>query len=194
MTMPINRYFAVALLATPLLLGCGESSAPKTTGGSMDDLLDSQVEEEIATAQVNSAEDAAAKAAELRAEADRLANEEPSEITIDDMQRGAALKGGGAMSTTLRGGIAAEQKLGLAQVTHALGLFYGLEGHWPEDHDEFMEKVVEYNELKLEPLKEPYEYYYDAELEQQKPLKRPSQEAIDAAKAAADAAEAALAE
>lgn len=189
----INYWPIAVVLSLPFLIGCGDSSAKKPTGVSMDDLLDQQVEQDAAVAEVKASDAAAAEAAALRAEADRLANEEPSEITVHDMQRGSALEGGGALSITLRGGIAAEQKLGMAQVTQALGLFYGLEGHWPKSHEEFMTGVVEYNKLTLEPLKEPYEYYYDAELDQQKPLKRPSKEAIAAAEAAAAAAEAALA-
>ena len=179
-------------LASPLLIGCGGSGGGSSELDAMADLLD---EKAVVDAEQDAADAAAASQAEadaLQAKADALRNEAPSEIDIHDMQRGAALEGGGYASTVLRGGIAAEQKLGLHVVTHALNLFNGAESRWPKDHAEFMEKVIEYNQIKLEPLKEPYEYIYDPEVDPTKPLKRPSQEAIDAAQAAADAAKAAL--
>lgn len=190
----INHWTIATLLASPLLIGCGGSGGGDSDLDAMADLLDEKagVDADAAAAKAVAASQAEVDA--LQAKADALKNEAPSEISIHDMQRGAALEGGGYASTVLRGGIAAEQKLGLAQVTHALTLFNGLESRWPKDHAEFLEKVIEFNQIKLEPLQEPYEYIYDPELDPMKPLKRPSKEAIEAAQAAADAAKAALQE
>lgn len=193
MRNPIGRWTLASLLVTPLLFGCGESDSGGSDLDAMADLLDDKVEADAETAAADAAAASQAEVDALQAKADALKNEAPSEISIHDMQRGAALEGGGYASTVLRGGIAAEQKLGLAQVTHALTLFNGLESRWPKDHAEFMEKVIEFNQIKLEPLKEPYEYLYDPEVDPTKPLKRPKLEAIEAAQKAADDARAALA-
>lgn len=187
--MKRSLQLAPALLIAAAL-GCGGGDAGPDLD-SMTGLLDEKVAEEKAAVV---AEETATKQAEvdaLVAEADRLENEAPTEVTFNDMQRGQKLKGGGMLSTTLRGGIAAEQKLGLATVEHATNIFYGLEGRFPNDHDEFMERVIEFNEIKLEPLLPPYEYWYDAETNTL--MKRPSQEAIDEARKAADDAKAAMA-
>ncbi|MEN0109853.1 MAG: hypothetical protein AAF805_03935 [Planctomycetota bacterium] len=182
-----------ALLATLSLSlsGCGGGTEQTSSDlDAMADLLDETVEVQEAKEEADANAAARAAAEKLVAAADALEAEGLTEISHTDMQRGRKLDGGGYLSTTLRGGIAAEQKLGLATVEHAKNLFYGLEGRFPKDHDEFMAKVVEFNQIKLEPLVEPYVYEYDPE--STKLMKRPSQEAIDAARAKADAALAAL--
>ncbi|QDT69571.1 hypothetical protein MalM25_25100 [Planctomycetes bacterium MalM25] len=190
----IGRWTLASLLVTPLLVGCGGSDTGGSDLDAMADLLDDKVEADAETAAADAVAASQAEVDALQAKADALKNEAPSEISVHDMQRGSALEGGGAASTMIRGGIAAEQKYGMINVQKATQIFWGLESRWPKDHAEFMEKVIEFNQIKLEPLKEPYEYYYDAELNQQLPLKRPKPEAIEAAQAAADKAKAALQE
>ncbi|WP_146570339.1 hypothetical protein [Botrimarina hoheduenensis] len=117
-----------------------------------------------AEAAARRAEAAAREAQEQkRRAAEKLATESPSAVTIDDMSRGDKIQGSGVLKTPIKAGIRAEQKLNLIQVEQALQLFWGFEGRYPNSHEEFMEKVVEFNELQLEPLEEPYEYWYNAE-------------------------------
>lgn len=178
----LNRIHAIAaasVVAVTTCLGCGGGERPKFN--QIGDQLDAQVDADAAA-------DRDAVAAEARAKADELAAAGTSAVGLDDMQRGSKVKGGGYLQTVVRGGIRGQQKLNMATVTHALNLFWGLEGRWPKDHDEFMEKVVNANGIALEPLQEPYEYWYNAEDHQL--YKRVKQEAIDAAEAEAEAAEA----
>lgn len=49
------------------------------------------------------------------------------------------------------------------QIPHALDLFNAEHGYYPKSHDEFMEKIVEFNQIKLPELKEGARYLYDVE-------------------------------
>ena len=49
------------------------------------------------------------------------------------------------------------------QIPQALALFYGLEGRFPESHDEYMEKVITANQIPLPVLPEGHKYVYDVE-------------------------------
>lgn len=190
MKLSLGRSIAFACLVT--LTGCGGGdSGSGSSLDSMADLLDEKVDADAQTAKEDAAAEARSEADQLQAEADRLASGEATKVTTDDMKRGQSLKGGGYLSTVMRGGIVAEQKLGLAQVEHATNLFWGLEGRYPKDHEEFMEKVIKFNGIPLEPLEEPYEYRYNPEDHQL--YKVVKQEAIDAAQAEADAKEKAAA-
>lgn len=183
------------LAAVPLtaLVGCGGGS--DSGGGSsldaMADALNEQVDLDVQADKDQAATDARAEADRLQAEADALGSGGATEVTLDDMKRGKKLKGKGYLQTVLRGGIRAEQKLNMATVTHALNLFWGFEGRYPKSHEEFMEKVIKFNNITLEPLEEPYEYQYNPE--DHELYKVVKQEAIDAAKAEAEAKEKAAA-
>ncbi|MEO1496737.1 MAG: hypothetical protein AAFV43_06260 [Planctomycetota bacterium] len=163
MNQPINapaRATCVAILAIGLTAGCGgESTAPAGGMSELEKLANQQAEQAAAAEEAK----VAAVAESKRQEAAKLADEGPSAVTMDDFSRGDKLKGSGALVTPLKAGIRAEQKLNMFTVTHALNLFYGLEGRYPESHEEFMEKVVDFNNIELEPLEEPYEYWYNAE-------------------------------
>lgn len=49
------------------------------------------------------------------------------------------------------------------QVPHALNLYWGEHGEYPKSHDEFMEKVINFNMIQLPALKEGARYVYDVE-------------------------------
>jgi len=186
--MSAARLRPFVCLAVAALAGCGGESSDKPS--SLDAVaaqLDKKAVADTQASKEQAAEEARAEATRLRAEADRLAERPLTEITIRDMQRGSALEGGGMLSTTLRGGIAAEQKLGMANVEHATNIYYGLEGKFPETHEEFMEGVIEFNQIQLEPLKEGWEYRYDPETHSL--MKRPTEATIEEAEARAQAAE-----
>lgn len=193
MTWSYSLALSLATLSVASLVGCGGGS--DSSGGSSLDAMAEALEEQAGidaqTKKDNAAAEARSEADQLQAEADRLDNKTPTKVTVDDMKRGQRLKGGGYLNTVVRGGIRAEQKLNMHQVTSATNLFYGHNLRFPESHEEFMEKVIEYNGIKLEPLEEPYEYRYNPEDHQL--YKVVKQEAIDAAKAEAEAKEAAAA-
>lgn len=61
------------------------------------------------------------------------------------------------------------------EIPHALELYKASEGHAPQTHEEFMEKIVKFNNIKLPKLPEGQEYRYrpeDAQLWVQ-PIKTP---------------------
>lgn len=176
---------AALLTAVALTLGCGDTGG---SGGASDlEALAGQID--VQDQANEAAAQQAAKdrtAADAQAKADRLAGAEASAVSADDMQRGQKLKGGGYLSTTLRAGIVAEQKLNLFQVQHALNLYHATNGHYPKTHEDFMKDIIQFNGIPLEPLQEPYEYWYNAE--EGALYKRVKPEAADAAQAEADQA------
>ncbi|MBS0264290.1 MAG: hypothetical protein JSS02_20295 [Planctomycetes bacterium] len=55
------------------------------------------------------------------------------------------------------------ESLAKTQVTHAIGLFQASEGRYPKDHDEFMERIIKENNIKLPVLPFKGRYVYDVE-------------------------------
>lgn len=158
----IARVIALVTAGVTLawLAGCG-SPAPSTPPAKSA----VAVEMERRQAEQDAAEVAAVEAAD-QAERERLMNEAPSPVTIEDMKRGKKITGSGILRTPIKAGIKAEQRIGLMAVEHALNLYMASEGDYPKSHEEFMEKIVEANQIKLEPLNGPYEYWYNAEAHQ----------------------------
>lgn len=60
-------------------------------------------------------------------------------------------------------------------VPHALNLYKASEGHAPKTHQEFMEKIVEFNQIKLPLLPQGHKYVYDPVTEQLM-VERPKQQ------------------
>lgn len=185
-----SRALVVVALSTLALAGCGGSNSGggKSSLDAMAEKLNQKAVEDKQAAKVKAADDAQAAADAKAADAARLANQGGSEVRPEDMKRGSKMTQGGYLQTVLKGGVRAEQRLNLFVVQDALNKFWGFEGRYPKDHDEFMEKVIEFNGIELEPLQEPYEYYYNAEDHQL--YKVAKQEAVDAANAEAEAAQA----
>jgi hypothetical protein len=52
------------------------------------------------------------------------------------------------------------------QIPQALSLYKASEGHGPESHEEFMEKIIRFNQIKLPKLPDGQEYRYRPEEEQ----------------------------
>ena len=67
----------------------------------------------------------AAVAKEKRAEADRLAAIEPSEITNEDMKRGKKIKSSGLMSSSLKAGQEAKNKMNIPPVAAGAAALHG---------------------------------------------------------------------
>lgn len=53
------------------------------------------------------------------------------------------------------------ERIEIAYVTHALNLFQADQGRFPKDHDEFMEKIIKANNIKLPVLPYGGRYMYD---------------------------------
>lgn len=165
---------AVSCLTLLWLSGCGGSPEGADSGADseVDPALQAMEEREAKQA----AEDAAAAEAAAAAERDRLANEAPSEVSKEDFQKGSKIKSDGYLSSVARARQQVPERMQLMMVTHALNLFYGLEGRYPKSQDEFMEKVVKANQIQLPELQEPYEYFYD--VEKHELFKRPKPESF----------------
>jgi len=154
------RITALALCGATLiwLAGCGgpagssaEDDAPKSS-------LAAEIESRNAEQAANE-RDAAATAAAARRE--QLVNEPPSEITKDDFKKGSTVKQGGRLNQALGGVLAAGEDIQLANARHQLEIQANIDG-WPESHEAFM-KLLDGWGMKLPPLVEPYEYWYDAQ-------------------------------
>lgn len=72
--------------------------------------------------------------------------------------------GGGIYTEPLRQRWRIADRLTLQAVQHAINLFNGLEGRYPASHEEFMEKVVRENNIKLPALPPGQRYVYDPEM------------------------------
>lgn len=78
-----------------------------------------------------------------------------SDLSVKAGSNPIAAYGGGATYA-----IAQSAKLG---VTHALRMFNALEGRYPKDHEEFMEKIIKANGIQLPVLPGKRRYMYDVE-------------------------------
>jgi len=187
-----SRALPFIVLSVISLAGCGgsssSSSGQKSSLDAMAEKLNQGAAKEKQAAKEKVAADAQAAADAKAAEAARMASQAGSEVRPEDMKRGSHMVHGGYLQTVLKGGIRAEQKLSLYTVDHAMNLYNGEHGHYPKSHEAFMKDIIEFNSIELEPLQEPYEYYYNAEDGQLYKVIKP--EAIEAQKAEAAAAQA----
>ncbi|MBN1393705.1 MAG: hypothetical protein JW959_01555 [Pirellulales bacterium] len=74
--------------------------------------------------------------------------------------------GQGVVATPIASMFAAEQKIIFLQIEHAEKLFKAEHGRMPKDHEEYMEKIIKANQIKLPELPEGERYRYDSEKEQ----------------------------
>ena len=89
---------------------------------------------------------------------------EPREVTANDPKKGKkSRQAGGYLGAVGHARFYAEHKLIFSQVEHALNLYWGLEGEYPQSHEEFMEKIIKANQIQLPELDEGVEYLYDPE-------------------------------
>ncbi len=71
--------------------------------------------------------------------------------------------GGGIITEPARVFFRVEERITFQQVEHAQNLFKAEHGQFPQSHEEFMEKVIEANQIALPGLPDGAEYWYDAE-------------------------------
>lgn len=74
--------------------------------------------------------------------------------------------GPGIVTTPLSARFRAEEKLNFAQANHVLQIYKATHGKAPQSHEEYMEKIIKANHLKLPELPEGREYFYDVEKEE----------------------------
>jgi hypothetical protein len=55
------------------------------------------------------------------------------------------------------------ERVSLIQVTQAVDLFNASEGRYPKDHEEFMQRIIKENNIKLPVLPYKGKYMYDVE-------------------------------
>lgn len=85
----------------------------------------------------------------------------PRPFDVRDPIRGrASREAGGYLGAVGNSRFAAEYKIIMANVTHALNLYWGSEGEYPKTHEEFMEKIIKFNQIQLPELPPDREYVY----------------------------------
>ncbi len=138
---PLNRTIALTLLIS-WLAGCGgyEPSRPPPPA-------------EAATPKPDPAKPAVSTIVAKKAE-----------VGVGKKGRGY---GKGVVATPVRSLFAFRQRAVFdIQIPQAMKLFKGMHGRAPKDHDEFMEKIIKANHIKLPELPEGQRYWYDAETEE----------------------------
>jgi hypothetical protein len=74
--------------------------------------------------------------------------------------------GDGMVTTPVATLFAVKEKLAFEiMIPHALELYKLTEGHAPETHEEFMEKIVKFNQIQLPALPPGHRYVYDPKSE-----------------------------
>jgi hypothetical protein len=75
--------------------------------------------------------------------------------------KGRSLQGGGYLSATFAARFQAEQRLIFGQIEHAMNLYEAEHGEKPKSHDEFMARIIGFNQIQLPKLPEGDRYVYD---------------------------------
>lgn len=88
----------------------------------------------------------------------------PREFTAKDAKKGKKSRAAGGYLGTVAGAkFYAEYQMIINSYKHALNLYWGMEGEYPQTHEEFMEKIIKFNNLQLPELEAGVEYIYDPE-------------------------------
>lgn len=88
----------------------------------------------------------------------------PREFEAKDAKRGKkSRKAGGYLGAVAGARFYAEYEMVINTYKHALNLYWGMEGRYPESHEEFMEKIIKFNKIQLPELEAGVEYLYDPE-------------------------------
>ncbi|NOY41334.1 MAG: hypothetical protein GXP26_05800 [Planctomycetes bacterium] len=89
---------------------------------------------------------------------------EPREFTPQDGKKGKrSRKAGGYLGAVGSARFTSVNSMTINQYKHALNLYWGTNGYYPKTHDEFMEKIIKFNQIQLPELDEGVEYIYDPE-------------------------------
>jgi hypothetical protein len=74
--------------------------------------------------------------------------------------------GAGMVTTPIAAYFRVQERLAFDQVTHAMDLYKATNEHGPKSHEEFMEKIIKENGIKLPQLPAGERYLYDPKTEQ----------------------------
>lgn len=67
------------------------------------------------------------------------------------------------------------ERVSIQQIDHAVNLFHASEGRYPKDYDEFMEKIVKANNIRLPVLPYGAKYQYNEQTHSLEVVKQPQQ-------------------
>lgn len=87
----------------------------------------------------------------------------PAQVGVGKKGRGY---GGGIVTEPIRAKFRAEQRIVFDQVKHALDLYKATNGRAPKSHDEFMQEVIQANQIQLPDLPSGETYVYDPQAEE----------------------------
>lgn len=86
----------------------------------------------------------------------------PRPFTAKDPVKGKKSRAAGQVASAIGGTrFYVEYENLRLNIVHALDLYWGEHGEYPKSHDEFMKKIVEFNNLTLPELDPGVEYIYD---------------------------------
>ena len=154
-----KRLFTCFTLAIMVGCGSGETSSSIQELEALADQQDAQAELDAIEAEKQAKIDAADRA---QARADALANS--SSVSTEKGALGKKkAKSGGYLGAVAQGYLTAQQEVNNITVIHTLRTHQALTGKWPKSHDAFMKEIIDGYGISLEPLEEPYEYWYNAE-------------------------------
>jgi hypothetical protein len=74
--------------------------------------------------------------------------------------------GAGMVTTPIAAYFSVRERLAFDQVAHAMDLYKATNEHGPKSHEEFMEKIIKENGIKLPQLPAGERYLYDPKTEQ----------------------------
>ncbi len=152
-----NPLTVVALLSLSLAIGC---EVPELEGVDAPSAMPAP----RATAAEKTGEPAAGWEKTEVVDREPAVTAEPREVTANDPTKGKkSRQAGGYLGAVGHARFYAEHKLIFTSIEHALNLFWATEGNYPKTHDEFMEKIVKFNQIQLPELDEGVEYIYDPE-------------------------------
>ena len=88
----------------------------------------------------------------------------PREFEAKDAKKGKkSRKAGGYLGAVAGARFWAEHEMIRNSYTHAMNLYNAEKGHYPKTHEEFMEKIIKFNNIVLPELEPGVEYLYDPE-------------------------------
>ncbi|MCG8447975.1 MAG: hypothetical protein MI725_00150 [Pirellulales bacterium] len=88
----------------------------------------------------------------------------PREFTAKDPKQGKlSRQAGGYLGAVTSTRFTAVNRTTIYLYQHAMNLYNAEKGHYPKTHEEFMEKIIKFNQIKLPELEEGDEYLYDPE-------------------------------
>ena len=95
---------------------------------------------------------------------DRSATGQPERVkATPGVDRRGRDYGTGPISTPIAARFKAEQRIRFLQIVQPMQMYRVEHGHFPETHEEFMEKIIKANMIKLPELPPGERYVYDAE-------------------------------